>query len=279
VITKLIGFSTKRELPLLSKTTMSRWYKKHKGVEEKTKRTIYLFADEFTNFNDSHVGIKTILLLERLGYNVVIPQLKESGRTYLSKGILKKAKRLAIENVTLLSGVVTEESPLIGIEPSAILTFRDEYPALVTPELKEAARKIAECSFTIEEFLNAENEKGEIDKSLFVKDEKKIKFHGHCYQKSLSETKYTKSILEIPENYTAEEIPSGCCGMAGAFGYEKEHYDLSMKIGELVLFPEVRKTGEETQLAASGTSCRHHIKHGTDRESVHPVEVLYDALR
>jgi Fe-S oxidoreductase len=279
VITKLIGFSTKRELPLLSKTTMSRWYKKHKGVEEKTKRTIYLFADEFTNFNDSHVGIKTILLLERLGYNVVVPQLKESGRTYLSKGILKKAKRLVNENVKLLSGVVTEESPLIGIEPSAILTFRDEYPALVTPELKEAAKKIAECSFTIEEFLNAENEKGEIDKSLFVKDEKKIKFHGHCYQKSLSETKYTKSILEIPENYIAEEISSGCCGMAGAFGYEKEHYNLSMKIGELVLFPEVRKTGEETLLAASGTSCRHHIKHGTDRESVHPVEVLFEALR
>ncbi len=279
LITRVIGFSTKRELPLLSKTTMRRWYKKHKGVEVKTKRTIYLFADEFTNFNDSHVGIKTILLLERLGYNVVVPKLKESGRTYLSKGILKKAKSLANENVKLLEGVVTEESPLIGIEPSAILTFRDEYPALVRQELKEGAKKIANCSFTIEEFLNSENEKGNIDKSLFVKDEKKIKFHGHCYQKSLSETKYTKSILEIPENYSAEEIPSGCCGMAGAFGYEKEHYDLSMKIGELVLFPEVRKTGEDTLLAASGTSCRHHIKHGTDRESVHPVEVLYDALR
>ena len=278
MIARLLGFSTKRELPLLSKTTLNRWYKKHAGIKQKQGRTLYLFADEFTNFNDSHIGIKTILLLEKLGYVVVVPDLKESGRTYLSKGILGKAKRLANENVRLLSGVVSEESPLIGVEPSAILTFRDEYPALVTSELNEAAQKIASCSFTIEEFLNFENEKGKIDMSLFVKDEKKIRFHGHCYQKSLSETKYTKSILEIPENYTAEEIPSGCCGMAGAFGYEKEHYELSMSIGELVLFPEVRKTGDSTLLAASGTSCRHHIKHGTDRESQHPVEVLFDAL-
>ncbi len=278
LITKFIGFSTERELPLLSKTTLTRWYRKHDKSEQKMGKILNLFADEFTNYNDSHIGIKTILLLEKLGYNVVVPKIKESGRTYLSKGILGRAKVLANENVKLLSDVVTRESPLVGIEPSAILTFRDEYPSLVTPQLKEEAEKIAACSFTIEEFLNSENEKGNIDKSLFVKDEKRIKFHGHCYQKSLSETKYTKNILEIPENYSAEEIPSGCCGMAGAFGYEKEHYDLSMKIGELVLFPEVRKTGEETLLAASGTSCRHHIKHGTDRESLHPVEVLFEAL-
>ncbi len=279
LIAKLIGFSEKRELPLLSKTTFNRWYKKHNDLEQNSERTVYLFADEFTNFNDSHIGIKTILLLEKLGYNVVVPNLKESGRTYLSKGILKNAKRLANKNVRLLSGVVSEETPLVGIEPSAILTFRDEYPELVTPEFREASRKIADSCFTIEEFLNSENEKGNIDKSLFVKDKKKIKFHGHCFQKSLSETRYTKNILEIPENYTAEEIPSGCCGMAGAFGYEKEHYELSMSIGELVLFPEVRGLESDTLLAASGTSCRHHIKHGTDKESVHPVEVLYDALR
>ncbi len=278
IITRSIGFSTKRELPLLSKTTLTRWYRKHRTPEQKQGRTLYLFADEFTNYNDSHIGIKTILLLEKLGYNVIVPKIKESGRTYLSKGILARAKVLANENVKLLSGVISEETPLIGVEPSAILTFRDEYPSLVTKELKKEADKIATCSFTIEEFLNGENEKGNIDKSLFVKDEKKIKFHGHCYQKSLSETKYTKNILEIPENYSAEEIPSGCCGMAGAFGYEKEHYELSMKVGELVLFPEVRKTDQGTLIAASGTSCRHHIKHGAERESLHPVEVLFDAI-
>ncbi len=277
MIVGLIGFSSKRELPLMSKTTLSKWYSRHKGQEGNGK-TVFLFADEFTNFNESHIGVKTVLLLEKLGYKVVIPKLKESGRTYLSKGIVGKAKKLADENVKLLAGKITEDTPLVGIEPSAILTFRDEYPELVGHGQKAEAEKIAKNTFTIEEFLFFENEKGNIDSSLFTAEEKKVKFHGHCYQKSLSETKYTKSILEIPQNYTAEEIPSGCCGMAGAFGYEKEHYDLSMKIGELVLFPEVRKTEDSTVLAAAGTSCRHHIKHGTDRDSQHPVEVLYDAL-
>jgi len=278
IIAKVVGFSEKRELPLLSRTTLKTWYGRHAGGEKKSGKKVLIFADEFTNFNDSHIGVKTVLLLEKLGYNVEIPELKESGRTYLSKGIVGKAKKLAIENVKRLAGKVSGNTPLIGIEPSAILTFRDEYPELVTKELKNEADKIAANTFTIEEFLFFENEKGNIDRDTFTKEAKHVKFHGHCYQKSLSETRYTKSILEIPENYLAEEIPSGCCGMAGAFGYEKEHYDLSMSIGELVLFPEVRKTERATLLAAAGTSCRHHIKHGTDRDTLHPVEILYDAL-
>ncbi len=278
IIAKVTGFSEKRELPLLSRTTLKKWYGKHTRSEKKSGKTVLLFADEFTNFNESHIGVKTVLLLEKLGYNVEIPELKESGRTYLSKGIVGKAKKLANENVKRLAGKVSGNTPLVGIEPSAILTFRDEYPELVTAELKGDAETIAKSTFTIEEFLFFENEKGNIDRDTFTKEAKQVKFHGHCYQKSLSETRYTKSILEIPENYSAEEIPSGCCGMAGAFGYEKEHYDLSMAIGELVLFPEVRKTGSSTLLAAAGTSCRHHIKHGTEKEAVHPVEILYDAI-
>jgi FAD/FMN-containing dehydrogenase/Fe-S oxidoreductase len=276
IIAGILGFSPKRELPLLSKTTFTGWYKKHRNSNTNTP-TVYLFADEFTEFNDSHIGIKSVLLLERLGYNVIIPKLHESGRTYLSKGLVAKAKKRALNNIEQLKGKITDDTPLVGIEPSAILTFRDEYPDLATRELKETANMIARNTFTIEEFLNRENEKGNIDNSVFTRENKKVKFHGHCYQKSLSETKYTKNILEIPENYEAEEIPSGCCGMAGAFGYEKEHYDLSMKIGELILFPEVRKA-EGVTIAAAGTSCRHHIEHGTGRETLHPVEILYDAL-
>jgi Fe-S oxidoreductase len=275
---RLIGFSEKRELPLLSKITLDKWYRKHNTSGNPGGKTVLLFADEFTNFNEAHIGVKTVLLLEKLGYRVVVPKLKESGRTYLSKGIVDKAKKLANKNVQLLDGKVSKEMPLIGIEPSAILTFRDEYPELVSEEIKKSAEKIAENTFTIEEFLFFENEKGNIDKNIFTKEVKKVKFHGHCYQKALSETKYTKAVLEIPENYTAEEIPSGCCGMAGAFGYEKEHYDLSMKIGGLILFPEVRSADKGTLLSAAGTSCRHQIKHGTDREAVHPVEILYDAI-
>jgi len=103
--------------------------------------------------------------------------------------------------------------------------------------------------------------------------------HGHCQQKAIASTDPTKIILSFPKNYSVEEIPSGCCGMAGSFGYEKEHYDLSMKIGELVLFPSVRKTEQTTLISAPGTSCRHQIKDGTNRDVLHPISILYQALK
>jgi len=131
----------------------------------------------------------------------------------------------------------------------------------------------------IDEFLLKEMDKGHIDKSLFTSEKKKIKLHGHCYQKALTSTNSTKRALSFPENYEVVEIPSGCCGMAGAFGYEKEHYDLSMKVGEMVLFPEIRNTEKETLIVAPGTSCRHQIKDGTGRMAMHPVEVLWQALK
>ena len=223
-------------------------------------------------------GKKAILLLTRLGYRVETPPHAESGRTFLSKGLIKKARRIAIRNVEIFKDIVTEESPLIGIEPSAILSFRDEYPDLVGDSLKQDAQKLARNTLTADEFLAREFSSGKIKKEWFTKEKKHIKLHGHCYQKALSSTRYTLQILSFPENYTVEEIPSGCCGMAGSFGFEKEHYSLSMKIGELVLFPAVRKTDPEVLIAAPGTSCRHQIKEGTEREAMHPVNILYHAL-
>ncbi len=129
----------------------------------------------------------------------------------------------------------------------------------------------------IEEFLEKEMKKGKIKKESFSKEKKHIKLHGHCHQKSLASTTPSLFVLGFPENYSVEEIPSGCCGMAGSFGYEKEHYDLSMKVGELVLFPAVRNSAPQTIIAAPGTSCRHQIKDGTGRTAFHPVEVLWEA--
>jgi Fe-S oxidoreductase len=243
-----------------------------------SKGKVFLFNDEFTNYNDTEIGIKTILLLQKLGYEVVIPKHLESGRTYLSKGLLRKAKKIADKNVQLLSETITETTPHIGIEPSTILSFRDEYPELVSPQLEEEAKKLAKQALTVEEFLARENAAGRISKDQFTSNAKEVKLHGLCQQKALSETNDTKTVLSIPENYTVSEIPSGCCGMAGSFGYEKEHYDLSMKVGEMVLFPAVRNSSLETIIAAPGTSCRHQIKDGTDRKALHPVEVLFDAL-
>jgi Fe-S oxidoreductase len=255
------------------------WYNKNaKGKSKNSKRKVYLFCDEFTNYNDAEIGIKAILLLENLGYEVVIPKHEESGRTWLSKGLVRDAKKIINKNISLLKGIVTKESPLIGIEPSAILAFRDEYVDLADDNQFDDAKALSKNVFLIDEFIAAEIKSGYIDKNLFTKEARLIKLHGHCQQKALSSVSYSATMLSFPENYRVEIIPSGCCGMAGSFGFEKEHYSLSMQIGELVLLPAVRELSDDVIIAAPGTSCRHQIKDGADKKAFHPVEILYDAL-
>ena len=278
IFKKAIGFAPGRKIPELSKLSLRKWYRKPISLNIDKIGKVYLFADEFTNFNESHIGIKAILLLNKLGYEVIIPRHQESGRTFLSKGLLRKARQIANINVNQLSGIITEQIPLIGIEPSTILTFRDEYPELVDAPLQEKARKLAKNALMLEEFLVQEIDKGNIRSEQFCTDTKIIRLHGHCQQKAVASTLPTRKMLELPVNYTVQEIKSGCCGMAGSFGYEKEHYQLSMQIGELDLFPAVRKSSSEEIIAAPGTSCRHHIEDGTGRKVLHPVEVLWDAV-
>ncbi|MEA3316916.1 MAG: FAD-linked oxidase C-terminal domain-containing protein [Bacteroidota bacterium] len=280
ILMRIVGFSPKRNMPLLHKYTLKKYTHKYinelKAKNKKIKK-VYLFNDEFTNYNDTDIGIKAIQLLTQLGYEVVIPKHIESGRTFLSKGLLRTAQKIANKNVGFLKNIISEQSPLIGIEPSAILTFRDEYPELVNNHLKDASKNLAENSFMFDEFIVQELEKGNISNKQFTNASLKIKLHGHCQQKAIASTEPTKQMLSIPQNYQVEEIPSGCCGMAGSFGFEKEHYDLSMKIGEMVLFPAVRKAGSETIISAPGTSCREQIKNGTGKKAFHPIEILYKA--
>lgn len=277
---KTIGFAPKRSMPLLAKQTMTKWMNKYvKELQTNDlNRKVYLFNDEFTNYNDTDIGIKAVQLLTRLGYEVIIPKHIDSGRTFLSKGLLRKAQKIAIKNVKLLKDIISEKSPLLGIEPSAILTFRDEYPDLVELNLKSTAVELGKNALMIDEFLKREINAGVISKEQFTKEKQHIKLHGHCQQKAVASTDPTKFLLSFPENYSVEEIPSGCCGMAGSFGYEEEHYDVSMKIGEMVLFPVVREAGDDVLIAAPGTSCRHQIKDGTGKQALHPIEILYDAL-
>jgi FAD/FMN-containing dehydrogenase/Fe-S oxidoreductase len=277
LVKRMSGFAVDRSMPKLYKTTLRRWFSSRKPVA-KGERRVYLFCDEFTNYNDTEIGIKAIQLLERLGYEVIIPEHTESGRAWLSKGLLRNAKKIANRNISLLHPVINAESPLIGIEPSAILTFRDEYIDLADDANYEPAKALARNVFLIDEFIVREIEKGNINAASFTKEKKQIKLHGHCQQKALSSVEPSAKLLSLPENYTVEIIPSGCCGMAGSFGYEKEHYDLSMKVGELVLFPAVRNAPADTIIAAPGTSCRHQVKDGTGRKALHPVEVLFEAL-
>ncbi len=279
----LLGFSEKRTLPAIHKITLKKWSNQFpnalKSGRTGTIKTIFLYADEFTNYYDVEIGKAAIELLTGLGYEVIIPDLKESGRTWLSKGLLKSAKKLAQKNIRFLDELMDESSVLIGIEPSAILSFRDEYPALADPAIRLRAEEIAERCKTIEEFIYEEYKHGNIESGAFTQSGETILIHGHCHQKALSSESITREILSIPEHYEASLIPSGCCGMAGSFGYEKEHYELSMQIGELVLFPAVRNSDPGTIIAAAGTSCRHQIMDGTGVKALHPVEILRNALK
>jgi FAD/FMN-containing dehydrogenase/Fe-S oxidoreductase len=278
LIKKAVGFATKRPVPELSKQTFRSWFTQHKAATIATGKKVFLFCDEFTNYNDAHIGKTTVLLLEKLGYTVELPEHLESARTWLSKGLLRKAKEIANKNIELLSKVVNEETLLLGIEPSAILTFRDEYPDLSTDENLAAAQSLAKHALMIDEFLEKEIQKGIIKKEQFTTASQVIQLHGHCQQKAVGSVSATSTVLSFPQNYKVETIPSGCCGMAGSFGYEAEHYDVSMQIGELVLFPAVRSKTNDVIVAAPGTSCRHQIKDGTGKQALHPVEVLYNAL-
>jgi len=280
IIKKTIGIAEERNLPLLYKETLKRWFRKNKQSLNKIEKPIgrvYFYADEFTNYNDVEIGIKSILLLSKLGYQVSIPKHTISGRAYISKGMLEEAKKLANRNVQLLKDKISEQTPLIGVEPSCILGFRDEFPKLVNEDLIPAAKAMSKNCLMIDEFIAGEIDKGNIAATSFSEEPMQILLHGHCHQKTLSDVNHSVKLMSLPKNYTVNTIASGCCGMAGSFGYEKEHYEMSMQVGELVLFPAVRKAVAKT-ISAPGTSCRHQILDGTGVKAKHPVEILYEAL-
>ncbi len=279
-VKRLVGLAPERSLPLLHRTTLAAWHAKHANPASLVypHGRVHLFCDEFTNYTDAALGIKAVELLNRLGYEVVIPPHGESGRAQLSKGLVREAQKLAIRNVESLHKIVTANAPLVGLEPSALLGFRDEYPDLVPPALKEAARGLAKNALLFEEFIAREADAGRIRRESFNAGSRTIKLHGHCHQKALSSLVPVVKALELPAGHKVQLIPSGCCGMAGSFGYEAEHFALSQQIGELVLFPAVRAASADTLIAAPGTSCRHQIKDGTGRIALHPVEILHAAL-
>ncbi len=304
-IKRFAGFAAKRSLPTIHGTTLAAWHKRHAnksgigglpvgrelahaspaGARASSPPTnpfphgrVFLFCDEFTDYNDTPMGIKAVQLLNKLGYEVVIPEHVESGRAHFSKGLIRDAQKFAIRNVELLKEVVSAQTPLIGLEPSCILSFRDEYPDLVPAHLLEAARTLAKNALLIDEFIAREANAGRITPAAFKPQTRAIKLHGHCHQKALSSLTPTVKMLELPAGHKVSVIPSGCCGMAGSFGYEEEHFQVSQQIGELVLFPAVRSAPEDTLIAAPGTSCRHQVKDATGRTALHPVEILFDAL-
>ena len=254
----------------------------NKKYGNSTGRKVFLFADEFTNHQEAELGLTFAKLLMRLGYSVEIPKHVESGRAAISKGCLKLAKKYAIKNVALLKDIVSEDMPLVGIEPSCVLSFRDEYPDLVPAGMRTDAKTLAINCLLFDEFIMREVAAGRIKQGAFKDFEGEIYLHGHCHQKSLIGVGKCAEMLKLIHGAKVNVIPSGCCGMAGSFGYEKEHYEISMAIGEMVLFPAVRKAvTQKTQkviVAAPGTSCRQQIFDGTGVMALHPIEILHNNL-
>ena len=280
MLKKIVGFAEERRIPLVSGKL------KVESGKLGLKKRVYLFLDEFTQYEEPELVETFVRLMNRLGYEVIVPKHTESGRAAISKGCLRMARRYAEKNIRLLKDLVSDETPLVGIEPSCILTFRDEYPELVAnSEWREAAEKLAKNCLLFDEFLMREVEAGRITKEQFSDMPAEIWLHGHCHQKALVGVEKTAALLDLPMNTKVHVIPSGCCGMAGSFGYEKTHYRTSIAIGEMILFPAVREAVKAdcverpVFVAAPGISCRTQIYDGTGITAHHPIEILYRLLK
>jgi Fe-S oxidoreductase len=270
----ILGIHRKRPLPTFSKTNFPNWFKKHTRLSAGERGTVVLFNDTFMNYNLPQIGIAATELLEKCGFNVVLANGRCCGRPMISKGLLQEARENARANVDFLMPYVLSGATIVGCEPSCLLTLTDEYPDL----LQDAnSRLIARHSVLIDQFILDLDRSGDL--SLTFSDlHKQIQFHGHCHQKANGGVEASIGLLSLPKNFTVELIDAGCCGMAGSFGFEKEHYDISMAIGGDRLFPSITRKGQDWEIAVMGISCRQQIEHGTDRRPRHLVEVLRDAV-
>jgi FAD/FMN-containing dehydrogenase/Fe-S oxidoreductase len=271
-----LGIHRNRQLPPFARQTFDRWFAtRNGGRPAPTHGPVVLFNDCYMTYNYPEIGKAAVRVLEAAGFEVILPEKRCCGRPMISKGLLKEAKSNAAANVELLAKYVAREIPIVGCEPSCILTFRDEYPDLVDDP---RALDLAQHTFMMEEFLLRLHQQGALTLS-FRNGAPPILLHGHCHQKAHIGTGPSLQVLRLLPGAKVEEVDSGCCGMAGSFGYEKEHYDLSLAIGNHRLFPAVKAKGPEWEIVASGVSCRQQIPHGTGgRRARHLVEVLADAL-
>ena len=270
----LLGVHPKRNPPKFVRNTFAKWFKARGTSTVQATNTVVLLNDTYMNYNYPEIGKAAVALLEAAGLRVILSDTKCCGRPMISKGLLDDATANAVSNIDQLHAYAEQGIPVIGCEPSCLLTFRDEYPELVR---NEKAKKVAANSFMIDEFMIKLQEDGKLQLNL-GKLEKKVLFQAHCHQKADMGTATSMAALRLASGYQVELINAGCCGMAGSFGYEKEHYDISMKIGEEALFPAIRAKGNDWEIAVMGVSCRQQVEDGTGRKARHLVEVLADAL-
>ncbi len=278
LLDRTLKIDKRRQLPLLASETFRSWFKHHKSACNRAGKQVVLWDDCHLTYHEPEIGVAAVEVLEAAGFEVqLVDSIKCCGRPMISKGLLKEAKSAALHNVEALVPFARRDIPIIGVEPSCIACMRDEYPDLLQ---SDEARLVAEHSFFFEEFLTDLEDANELNLPFAETGFKKeIKVHTHCYQKAFGTAERVVRMLKLVPAAVVEEIRSGCCGMAGSFGYEKEHYEISMAIGEQSLFPAVRSSNPKTIIAAAGTSCRQQIKDGTGKKAKHPIAVLAAALK
>jgi FAD/FMN-containing dehydrogenase/Fe-S oxidoreductase len=276
LLDRFLGIDRRRPLPSFARTPFSRWFNGRSYVRSGSRGKLLLFVDTFVEFNEPQIGIAATIILERAGFQVELaPRQVCCGRPMLSNGFLDKAKERAVENLDLLAPYVEKGYTIVGMEPSCLSTLTDDYLDLLEDE---RAQVVAAKVVLLEEFLIGLQQKGDLGLE-FARTPKTVLVHGHCHQKAANSVGATVGVLELPPNFQVSEIRSGCCGMAGSFGYEKEHYEVSMKIGQERLFKPIREAGPEVEVVAAGTSCRHQISDATGRRARHWAELLVEVLQ
>jgi Fe-S oxidoreductase len=258
----------------LAKTSFEAWFKRRPPAVRESP-SVVLFCDTFTNNYEPGIGRAAVEVLEAAGQGVVLAPNVCCGRPFISQGLLAQARELANRNIAALAPLAERDLPIVVLEPSCASALQDEYPDLLPGNPK--ARLVAEQTSFIDEWIVKQAEAGALNLDLDSGADR-VLYHAHCHQRALGEGDKLAALFELIPGCQARSSDAGCCGMAGSFGYEVEHYDLSLKIAEDRLLPAVRAAGSDTVIAAPGTSCRQQIRDATGRRVLHPIEILHQAL-
>ncbi|MCA9735764.1 MAG: FAD-binding protein [Deferribacteres bacterium] len=273
---QFIGITAKRKLAPFAYQSFSDYFHKRTILSKPDAAKVVLFNDTFNNYSQPEVLIAALEVLEAAGFQVLLSEHGDCGRAMISKGLFDRAKKMAQTTVDRLIGFAEQGLPIVGVEPSCLLTLQDEYRTILPGDKRVDV--IAENSFLLEEFVVRFADTAILQTKLRPSEEH-VLLHGHCHQKALAGTDATHQFLNLIPGVKCEEIDSACCGMAGSFGYEKEHYDISIAMGERRLFPSIRKAKETTFIAVPGFSCRQQVKHGTAKVALHPAQILAAHLK
>lgn len=276
---KLLGIASQRNLPQWQRRTLKQWFARRNGSSPMPgdSPSVVLFNDTFTNYFEPEIGVAAVELLEACGIAVQLVQHRCCGRPLISQGLLAKARHYARANAELLFPLAEQGHKIVFCEPSCLSAVREDAPALLRGEEQEKAQVVADSCMLFEGFLEEECRAGRLSLDLKA-GPSKILLHGHCHQRAMGLVPPARALLWRIPDCTVVDLDAGCCGMAGSFGYLREHYEVSRKIAERRLLPAVRSKEPGAVVVAAGTSCRHQVEHFTGEQGLHPAVLLRSLL-